>query len=125
MPYGQEPHHLRFSAEGGVCIDYDQSENTISINCNTSFRDVVQTINDPDIVENLGGGEYILNANLEVADDVTFEMTSNGDGLQSDIIPFLHPRYTRDVSFITSRGCFLHYWLFGTVPLKLLHTFDT
>jgi parallel beta-helix repeat protein len=85
MPYGQEPHHLRFSAEGGACIDYDQSENTITINCNASFLDVVQTINDPDVIENLGAGEYILNANLEVADDVTFEMTSSNEdsgGLQ-------------------------------------------
>jgi parallel beta-helix repeat protein len=86
IPYGQQQwHHLPFTAEageGGPCIDYDQSENTISINCNASFLDVVQTINDPDIIENLGTGEYLLNANLEVADDVTFEMSSNGDGLQ-------------------------------------------
>ena len=84
-PYGQQWHHLPFTAEageGGPCIDYDQSENTISINCNASFLDVVQTINDPDIIENLGTGEYLLNANLEVADDVTFEMSSNGDSLQ-------------------------------------------
>src|SRR5215217_1705607 len=85
MPYGQEPHHLRFTAEGGACIDYDQSENTIAIDCNASFLDIVQTINDPDVIENLGGGEYLLNANLEVADDVTFEMTSSNEdsgGLQ-------------------------------------------
>jgi parallel beta-helix repeat protein len=85
MPYRQEPHHLRFSAEGGACIDYDQSENTIAIDCNASFLDVVQIINDPDAIDNLGGGEYILNANLEVADDVTFEMTSSNEdsgGLQ-------------------------------------------
>ena len=85
MPYGQEPHHLRFTAEGGACIDYDQSENTIAIDCNASFLDVVQIINDPDAIDNLGGGEYILNANLEVADDVTFEMTSSNEdsgGLQ-------------------------------------------
>src|SRR5215218_64250 len=85
MLYGQEPHHLRFSAEGGACIDYDQSENTIAIDCNASFLDVVQIINDPDVIDNLGGGEYILNANLEVADDVTFEMTSSNEdsgGLQ-------------------------------------------
>src|SRR5215218_1514587 len=85
MPYRQEPHHLRFSAEGGACIDYDQSENTIAIDCNASFLDVVQIINDPDVIDNLGGGEYILNANLEVADDVTFEMTSSNEdsgGLQ-------------------------------------------
>jgi mannuronan 5-epimerase len=83
IPYGQElGHHLRFTAEGGACIDYDQSENTISINCNASFRDVVQTINDPEIVENTGNGEFILKANLGVDDGVNFEMTSNGDGLQ-------------------------------------------
>src|SRR5215211_6927058 len=84
IPYGQQlGHHLRFTAEGGACIDYDQSENTININCNASFLDVVQTINDPDIVENTGNGEYLLNANLEVADGITFEMNSNGDsGLQ-------------------------------------------
>jgi parallel beta-helix repeat protein len=85
IPYGQQQwHHLGFTAEAGEgeCIDYDQSENTITINCNASFLDVVQTINDPDILDNVGEGEYILNANLEVADGVTFEMTSNGDGLQ-------------------------------------------
>jgi parallel beta-helix repeat protein len=75
-------HHLRFTAEGGECIDYEASENTITIECNASFLDVVQTINDPDILENVGDSEYILNANLEVADDVSFAMTSNQDGLQ-------------------------------------------
>jgi|SRR5215211_3713560 parallel beta-helix repeat protein len=85
IPYGQQQwHHLGFTAEAGEgeCIDYDQSENTITINCNASFLDIVQTINDPEILENPGTGEYLLNANLEVADGVTFEMNSNGDGLQ-------------------------------------------
>src|SRR5215213_11904733 len=85
IPYGQQQwHHLGFTAEAGEgeCIDYDQSENTITINCNASFLDIVQTINDPDVIENPGTGEYLLNANLEVADGVTFEMNSNGDGLQ-------------------------------------------
>jgi poly(beta-D-mannuronate) C5 epimerase len=84
IPYEQQ--HLRFTAEAGeegACIDYDQTENTINLNCNASFLDVVQTINDPKILENLGNGEYLLKANLEVADGVTFEMTSNsGDNLQ-------------------------------------------
>jgi parallel beta-helix repeat protein len=73
--------HLRFIAEAGEveCIDYDQTENTIAINCNASFLDVVQTINDPDILENLGNGEYLLNANLEVADGITFEMASSSN----------------------------------------------
>src|ERR687894_1962614 len=76
--------HVSFTAEAGelACIDYDESENTITINCNASFLDVVQIINDPDVLENLGNGEYILNANLEVADDVRFQMTSSGDGLR-------------------------------------------
>jgi parallel beta-helix repeat protein len=83
IPYGQQL-HLPFTAEAGevACIDYGGEENTIAINCNASFLDVVQTINDPDILENAGDGEYILNANLEVADGVTFAMTSNEDGLQ-------------------------------------------
>jgi parallel beta-helix repeat protein len=79
-----EQHHLRFAAEAGegTCIDYESAENTIAINCDASFLDVAQTIDDPDIIENTGNGEYILNANLEVADGATFEMTSEEDGLQ-------------------------------------------
>ena len=85
IPY-QQQHQQQFhyfntaEAGEGECIDYDQTENIIAINCNASFLDVVQTINDPDILENAGDGEYILNANLEVSDDVTFEMTSNENG---------------------------------------------
>ena len=87
MPYQPHQQLLYFHAAeagvgGGACIDYDRSESTITIDCNSSFLDVVQTINDPDVIVNLGNGEYILNANLEVADGITFEMTANGDGLQ-------------------------------------------
>jgi poly(beta-D-mannuronate) C5 epimerase len=84
IPYWEHQFHYFNTAEAGelACIDYDESENTITINCNASFPDVVQTINDPDVLENLGNGEYILNANLEVADDVRFQMTSSGDGLR-------------------------------------------
>lgn len=88
------PHEQRvsFKAEAGelACIDYDESENTISINCNASFLSVVQAINNPNILEQeivdgelgIANGQYILNANLEVADGVMFAMTSAGDGLQ-------------------------------------------
>ena len=81
LPYEQQ-YHLRFTAEAGEleCIDYDEEENTITVNCSTTFQDVVQTVDDSDILENFGNGEYILKANLEVADGITFEMTSsNGD----------------------------------------------
>jgi mannuronan 5-epimerase len=78
IPYTQQ--HTAEAGEG-ECIDYESSDNTITINCNSSFLDVVQTINDPDIIENLGNGEYLLSANLEVADGITFQMTSNQDGL--------------------------------------------
>ena len=72
------------SIEEGVCIDYDAAENTIVINCNASFLDVVQAINDPEILEEQEeeGGQYLLNANLQVSDGVTFAMTANEDGLQ-------------------------------------------
>ena len=69
--------------EGEACMEYEAEENTITINCNSSFLDVVQAINDPEILEELEEeGEYLLNANLQVSDGVTFAMTSNGDGLQ-------------------------------------------
>src|SRR5215218_2820389 len=70
------------SIEGEPCIDYDAAENTIVINCNASFLDVVQAINDPEILEEQEeeGGQYLLNANLQVSDGVTFAMTANEDG---------------------------------------------
>jgi parallel beta-helix repeat protein len=81
LPQQQQYHYFNTAEAGEMeCIDYDDSiENTIAINCDASFLDVVQAINDPEILENLGNGEYILNANLEVAEDVTFEMTSSND----------------------------------------------
>jgi poly(beta-D-mannuronate) C5 epimerase len=84
MSYG--PQHLRFAAEAGegFCTEYDQTENTINVNCNSSFSDVARAISDPKIVENLGNGEYILNTTLEIADNITFEMNSSNadDNLQ-------------------------------------------
>src|SRR5215210_2199031 len=68
--------------EEEACIDYEAAENTIAINCNASFLDVVQAMEDPEILEELEEGQYLLNANLQVDDGVTFAMTSNEDGLQ-------------------------------------------
>ena len=68
--------------EEAACIDYEAAENTIAINCDATFLDVVQAINDPEILEELRDGEYLLNANLEVSDGITFAMTSDEDGLQ-------------------------------------------
>ena len=67
--------------EGVECIDYDAAENTIAIDCDhASFGDVTRTINDQSVLEKLEqDGEYLLKANLRVADGMTFEMTSNED----------------------------------------------
>jgi mannuronan 5-epimerase len=83
-PYEQQQQQqYPFTAEAGEleCVDYDEGRNNITVNCNASFLDVVQAINDSDIIENLGNGEYLLNSSLEVADGITFAMTSNGDNL--------------------------------------------
>src|SRR5919107_1381784 len=79
--HGAKEHH-RFKAQAAkaVCIEYNQTENTININCNSTFQDVAGSINDQMIVENLGNGEYVLNATLKVADGVTFEMNSSNPG---------------------------------------------
>ena len=83
VSYQQQPASL--DNEEGSCIDYDAAENTIAIDCDASFLDVVQSINDPGILEELEeeeeGGQYLLKANLEVDDGVTFSMTPD-DGLQ-------------------------------------------
>jgi parallel beta-helix repeat protein len=75
---------VRFTDASTACVGYQSGVNTITVTCDASFRDVVQAINDPAILEQEEGqeGQYILNANLEVADGVNFEMTSSGDGLQ-------------------------------------------
>lgn len=72
--------HVQF-AYAGTCIDYESSENTINIMCNASFGDVADSIRDQDVLENQGEGEYILKANLQVDDGLTFEMNSD-DNLQ-------------------------------------------
>jgi parallel beta-helix repeat protein len=75
---------VQFTDASTACVSYQSEVNTITINCDASFLDVVQAINDPEVLVQEEGqeGQYILNANLEVADAVTFEMTSGGDGLQ-------------------------------------------
>jgi hypothetical protein len=76
---------LQFTDATTACVGYEAGVNTITITCNASFLDVVQAINDPAILEREEEevGQYILKANLEVRDGVTFEMTSSGvDNLQ-------------------------------------------
>nr|MDQ3976111.1 right-handed parallel beta-helix repeat-containing protein [Thermoproteota archaeon] len=75
---------VQFTDASTACVSYQSGVNTITVNCDASFLDVVQAINDPGILVQEEGqqGQYILNANLEVSDGVAFEMTSSGDGLQ-------------------------------------------
>jgi mannuronan 5-epimerase len=74
---------VQFSAASTACVGYQGGVNTITITCDASFLDVVQAISDPAILEQeVQGGQYLLHANLEVADGVTFQMTSNGDNLR-------------------------------------------
>src|SRR5918997_1130250 len=75
---------VQFTDASTACVSYQSGVNTITVNCDASFRDVAQAINDPGILAQEEGqqGQYILNANLEVADSVDFEMTSSGDGLR-------------------------------------------
>jgi mannuronan 5-epimerase len=75
---------VQFTDASTSCVSYQSGVNTITINCDASFLNVVQAINDPGILAQEEGqqGQYILNANLEVADGVAFEMTSSRDGLQ-------------------------------------------
>jgi parallel beta-helix repeat protein len=67
--------------EGTQCIDYEAAENTITIDCDHAyFGDVIRTINYQSVLEKLEeDGEYLLKANLRVANGATFEINSNED----------------------------------------------
>src|SRR5829696_1548549 len=82
LPFGDNREAVEEEGGEEACIDYEAEENTIAINCNASFLDVVQAINDPEILEQEDDSQYILNANLEVSDGITFKMNSSGDNLQ-------------------------------------------
>ncbi len=78
---------VQFTDASTACVSYQPGVNTITITCDASFLDVVRTINDPEILEQEeedqeAEGQYILKANLDVADGVSFAMTSNQDDLQ-------------------------------------------
>src|SRR5919202_1321751 len=60
-----------YFAHAGTCVGYDQTKNTITITCDASFRDIVQAVNDPSVLQELtdgGSGEYLLSTNLQVGD---------------------------------------------------------
>jgi hypothetical protein len=73
----EQPH---FVDAQGTCINYDQTKNTLTIICNTSFREVADTTNDPSVLSNLGNGQYLLNSTLQVDNGATFSMSQNDDG---------------------------------------------
>jgi len=71
---------VQFSDAGTAsCVNYQREVNTIMISCDASFQDIVQSINQPSILDQEAeqNGQYILNANLVVSDGVTFQMTSS------------------------------------------------
>jgi poly(beta-D-mannuronate) C5 epimerase len=69
--------------EGLRCIYYEAAEKTITIDCDhASFGDLIRTIYDRSLLEKLEeDGEYLLKANLRIADGASFGMTSS-DGVQ-------------------------------------------
>ena len=51
---------LQYTDATTGCVGYESGVNTITINCNASFQDVVQAINDPALLEQEEDGQYIL-----------------------------------------------------------------
>lgn len=58
------------------CLDYDSSERTIEVACDMTFEQLEEDINDISVIENLGNGEYLLSASIEVADQVRLTIAS-------------------------------------------------
>jgi poly(beta-D-mannuronate) C5 epimerase len=58
------------------CVDYHSSERIIVITCDSTFEQLEEDINDISVLEELGNGEYLLSANIEVADQVRLTIAS-------------------------------------------------
>jgi poly(beta-D-mannuronate) C5 epimerase len=58
------------------CVDYDSSERIIVVTCDTTFEQLEEDINDISVLEELGNGEYLLSANIEVADGIRLTIAS-------------------------------------------------
>jgi hypothetical protein len=58
------------------CVDYDSSERIIIVTCDMTFEQLEEDINDISVLEELGNGEYLLSANIEVADQVRLTIAS-------------------------------------------------
>jgi hypothetical protein len=58
------------------CVDYDSPERIIVVTCDTTFEQLKEDINDISVLEELGNGEYLLSANIEVADGIRLTIAS-------------------------------------------------
>jgi hypothetical protein len=58
------------------CVDHDSSERIIVVICDTTFEQLEEDINDISVLEELENGEYLLSANIEVADGIRLTIAS-------------------------------------------------
>jgi len=71
---------VQFAGAGAGCVEFSQFDRSIIISCDSSFENVVNTMIDQNILENLGNQNYLLKANLRIADGATLSMNSNNVG---------------------------------------------
>lgn len=50
------------------CINYDRSDKMVELACDTTFEQLANNIRDDSVIKNLGNGEYLLSASIEVTD---------------------------------------------------------
>ena len=51
-----------------ACATYDSANNTITVTCDTTLPQVVKDIDNPSVIDNKDGGQYIVKANLQIND---------------------------------------------------------
>ena len=61
------------------CFDYDRLNGTLNVICNADLIDVVAEGDGSSILQADGPGDYILNANVSVADNATLAISGSGD----------------------------------------------
>ena len=64
------------AATSTSCAVYQNSTSTIRVICDTTFEQLEKDIGDKSVIENIGNGEYLLRANIEVANKVRLTIAS-------------------------------------------------
>ena len=67
---------LPIRTSNASCATYNAASNTISITCDSTMPQVSSDVNNESVLKNLGGGEWLLKAILQINDGAKLTISS-------------------------------------------------